>query len=264
MPFPAVQRVIYKKNSLRKVTCQLRFPPILRIDAEPPADFQDQIRKDFPELAEKSEVTFEFPSPIARQIPRDVLSEVVQRSGVHNYEFGSVDGDQKINLTRNFVALTSNTYVRWESFKNQLNMPFQALVSTYSPESLSRIGLRYHNIIQRSEVGLPGVQWDQLLKPYVAGILASKEVGESVEALECKHEIRLADGQSLVRMIIGFAEAKDTGEVCFTIDNDFYNTGRTEVDATMDKLDFLNSRASRLIQWCITDRLHEAMEPQPL
>jgi len=32
MPFPEVKRVIYEHNPLDKVICQLRFPPILRIE----------------------------------------------------------------------------------------------------------------------------------------------------------------------------------------------------------------------------------------
>jgi hypothetical protein len=32
----------------------------------------------------------------------------------------------------------------------------------------------------------------------------------------------------------------------------------------MQILNFFNSRGSRLIQWCITNRLHEAMKPQEL
>ena len=53
MPFPEVKRVIYKKNPLDRVICQLRFAPILKIDAEIPADFQEMIRADFPNYSEK-------------------------------------------------------------------------------------------------------------------------------------------------------------------------------------------------------------------
>ncbi|MCH7755956.1 TIGR04255 family protein, partial [candidate division KSB1 bacterium] len=55
MPFPEVKRVIYKKNPLDRVICQLRFSPILKIDAEIPAEFQDMIRADFPNYSEKTD-----------------------------------------------------------------------------------------------------------------------------------------------------------------------------------------------------------------
>ena len=45
MPFPVTKRIIYKKNPLVEVICQLRFPPILSIDTEIPARFQGAIKK---------------------------------------------------------------------------------------------------------------------------------------------------------------------------------------------------------------------------
>ena len=48
MPFPEATRVIYHKNPLTDVICQLRFPPILKIDSEIPSLFQDTIREQYP------------------------------------------------------------------------------------------------------------------------------------------------------------------------------------------------------------------------
>ena len=47
MPFPDAKRIIFRKNPLTEVVCQLRFPPILKIDAEVPANFQEAIRTEF-------------------------------------------------------------------------------------------------------------------------------------------------------------------------------------------------------------------------
>ena len=60
MPFPETQRVLYKKNPLRNVICQLCFPPILSIDSEMPAQFQECIRSSFPSFNE----TLEFQLPV--------------------------------------------------------------------------------------------------------------------------------------------------------------------------------------------------------
>ena len=48
MPFPDSERVIYQRNPLLEVICQLRFPSILRIDSEAPAVFQERVRKEYP------------------------------------------------------------------------------------------------------------------------------------------------------------------------------------------------------------------------
>jgi len=264
MPFPEVKRVIYRKNPLDQVICQLRFPPILKIDADIPAEFQDRVRKDFPNFSETSEWKMPLSPRIKEQISPEVLTQILQSSSGKNYEFSSEDGQWKINLTRTFIALTANKYERWEIFKEKLAIPVNALVEIYSPAYFSRIGLRYEDVIRRSVLNLDGVSWSELLQPYILGVLGLPEIGNSVRNFESRYEIGLSDGASVVRMITRFVEAVDNGEICYMIDSDFSNTNKTRIDNTMNKLDYFNVRASRLIQWCITDRLHQSMEPQTL
>ena len=42
--FSYEDRCIYRRSPLIEVICQLRFPAILRIDAQAPAQFQEAIR----------------------------------------------------------------------------------------------------------------------------------------------------------------------------------------------------------------------------
>jgi len=262
MPFPEVKRVIYKKNPLDRVICQLRFPPILKIDAEIPAEFQDKVRTEFPNYSEKTEFKIE-PSPrIKGQIPVELLSQVLQSTSTKNYEFSSEDGQWKINLTRTFIALTAHKYERWENFKKKLEIPLTALNEIYSPVHFSRIGLRYMDVIQRSTLGLDGVSWTELLQPHILGFLGSPEISEFVKNLESAYEIALSDKESTVRMVTRLVEDEDKSEICYMIDSDFFNSKKMSINDTISKLDYFNRRASRLIQWCITERLHKSMEPQ--
>lgn len=265
MPFPEVQRVIYRRNPLDQVICQLRFPPILRIDAEIPAEFQERIRANFPNYSENSELKLEVPQGFKGAIPPDLLKQMIQPSGNKNYEFSSEDGLWKVNLTRTFVALTSNRYERWELFKKKLNFPLQALIDIYAPAYFSRIGLRYIDVIKRSALNLPDISWSELLKPYILGMLASPDIGNHVLSFENRHDIRLSDREeSVVRIITGFVVPENNSEMCYMIDSDFHTTNKINLESALDKLDFFNVRGSRLFQWSITQRLHNAMEPQPL
>ena len=69
MPFPEVDRVIYTTNPLDREICQLRFPPILKIDTEIPSQFQDKLRSEYPNLSESKEVLFNIQMGMQNKIP---------------------------------------------------------------------------------------------------------------------------------------------------------------------------------------------------
>jgi uncharacterized protein (TIGR04255 family) len=260
MPFPEVPKIIYDKNPLDLVICQLRFPPILKIDTEIPASFQDLVRKEFPNFKETTEVAIEFPPGQSTQIPLDVLRQMLPSN--KNYEFSSEDEVWKINLTRTFMALSTKDYRRWREFKEKLEIPFKALCKSYSSDYLSRVGLRYIDVIRRSKLGLDDIHWKDLLSPYIAGPLNSTDVGPFVKNFESKYEINL-DTSGLVRITTKFVELKEeNNEICFMIDMDIYNQEKINIASAMTLLDSFNLRAHRFFRWCIADKLHAAMEPK--
>jgi uncharacterized protein (TIGR04255 family) len=236
----------------------------LRIEAEIPADFQDAIRDTFPGFAESSEVKVEVPPGISDQVPPEILRQMMQHPSLKNFEFASEDGKWKVNLTRTFLALSTDAYHRWETFKEKFRRPLQALIDTYSPQYFVRIGLRYIDVIRRSKLGLSDVPWRALLSPHVSAVLGYPGVGENVRKLDAVYEVALEDPTGTVRIITRFVKAKDDDEICFAIDSDFFTDQKTRIEDAATRLDYFNTRGSRLIRWCITDRLHLAMEPETL
>ena len=95
-------------------------------------------------------------------------------------------------------------------------------------------------------------------------LLNSDEVGDSVINFDNKYELKLSDNESTVRIRTKFVKAADNGEICYMIDSDFFNTNKTPIDKALPKLDFFNTRSSRLIQWCISEKLYNAMEPEEI
>lgn len=264
MPFPQVERVIYKRNPLSQVICQLRFPPILKIDTTVPAEFQDRIRKEFPNFSETSEIKINLPQRFLDSVPSEMVAQIMNPSGGMNYEFLSEDGLWKFNLTRTFIALTSKKYTRWEEFKDKLREPLDAFVDIYSPSSFSRIGLRYINLIERSALQLGGVGWSELLQPHILGVMNSPELSKYIENFVGNYDIALSDEESEVRLVTRLVRSKVGGEENFIIDSDFHTIKKTSGSIANNKLDFFHERGSRLIRWCITDRLHQAMEPETI
>jgi len=263
MTFPGAPRVVYKNNPLNKVICQLRFPPILRIDTKVPDEFQERIRDNFPEFSEKTEIKL----PVFKSAQEDTPAEVLQSitpTGNKNYEFSSEDKVWTINLTRTFLALSTKKYKRREDFRTHLNSPLKALIDIYNPTVFSRIGLRYIDIIKRSQLNLKDIPWSELLKPHVLWLLGSSDVNKNIRSFQAQCEIELDEENSMARIITGLVDVQESDEECFMIDTDFFSTKKTAISDVESKLDYFHIQGARLIQWLITKRLHEAMEPEEI
>lgn len=269
MPFPDYQRVIYHRNPLIEVICQVRFPAILRIDVDPPAAFQDAIRGAFPILTETSGVeALSLPAETAQQLPLQFAQQLgALRFAVgatpKSYSFETEDGNWRINLTRDALSLTAKRYVHWGEFRDKLTPAIDALAAQYQPSHLSRVGLRYSDLICRSELDLDGVAWGELLEPYIAGELASEVVAPDVTLAARQVIVALPELNGQVLLQHGLAPKQGTNEACFVIDADFHSTQRTEVTDVWELLDGLHGQAGRLFRWCIRERLHTALDPRP-
>ena len=256
MSFPDAKRVIYKNNPLDKVICQLRFPPILKIDTKVPDEFQERIRDSFPEFSEKAEIKL----PIFKSAQNDTPAEITPM-GNKNYEFSSEDKVWTINLTRTFLALSTKKYERREDFRTHFKTPLQAFIEIYKPSVFSRVGLRYIDIIRRSDLNLTDIPWSELLKSRVLWLLGSSEVNRNIRSFQAQCEIELDDKTSIARVITGLVDGQKPDEECFMIDTDFFTTNKTAISDVESKMDYFHIQGSRLIQWLITERLHNAMEP---
>jgi uncharacterized protein (TIGR04255 family) len=266
MPFPETPRFIYDKNPLVEVVCQLRFPRILKIDADAPAVFQEKIRREYPLFRENSvtDLKLNLPPEIVKMSGGVFPSSM--RTGKGAYDFISADEKWKVGLTSEFIALSTLKYERWEDFKSHLEKPLNALIEIYEPSFFSRIGLRYKDLIRREELGLGNSKWAELLEPHIAGELGIDDIAASIREIAKQVRIHLPDNEGTVLLQHGLVhdDESDSEEVYYLIDSDFSTTEQTEISHAIEKLNDFNQQSKRLFRWCITNRLHEAMGPQPI
>lgn len=258
MRFPPSERVIYEQNPLIEVICQLRFPKILRIETQPPSEFQEAVRNDYPRLNVVQ--SLDLAVPAGGQA--DPASVSLSRG--QSYEFLSKSGDWKLVLSSDFLALSTPNYQRWEEFRSRLESAVEHAM-TYSPSLFTRIGLRYQDIIVRSKLGLLSRPWSQLLKLPIAGVLASEELpmddfSEVLSIFSCQ----LSGVNAVVRVRHGLARQNVQEEVGYLIDADFFSETPTEVENAFGILDSFNQEAGHLFRWCITEELHTALGPRPI
>ena len=150
-------RCNYREHQLGEVICQLRFPEILAIGAEAPVAFQEAIREDYPGFLRRQDT----PPPKVTGAPGHFALENSQP--IVNYQFTSMDGVWRVNLTSTFISLTCTHYTGWEDFAARLDKPLAAFIRLYKPGFFQRVGLRYLNFISRKALQLEGVPFSQLI-----------------------------------------------------------------------------------------------------
>ncbi len=265
MPFPEVERVVYENNPLDNVICQLRYPTIIKIETELPADFQNEIIGDYPVFDDTTEFQQEvsLSAPISPDLAPSFVSPQTKISSSKNYVFSSVDGNWTINLTKNFISLSNKKYTRWEEYKERLSKIATVFERIYNPTFYSRIGLRYIDIFERSKHGLADTAWSELITPSFLGLL-SKEFEDSILNFNSVTEIALEDNNCAVKLVSSLVRKIETNEQCYLLDSDFFTRKREEKKDVLEKLEYLHKRSTRLVRLVITDKLHQAMRPKTL
>ena len=258
--FSNENRCIYQKNQLGEVICQLRFPEILTIEANIPAQFQEAIRADFPRYSVRKEA----PAPKLAGTPGNLSLQNQPQS--NNYQFVSADGRWRVNLTSKFISLACARYTCWEDFSAMLDQPLAAFIQIYRPAFFERVGLRYLNFISRNALGQNGTPFRELIAPQYLGLLADEDVAEPSMA-RCSIDAEMAiRGGCRVKLHAGPGMVKRNGqqdnEIKFIFDQDLFMAGNIPVNHSAGALQTLHSQADSIFRGAITDTLHDAMHPR--
>lgn len=260
--FSKEHRCEYQNNQLAEVICQLRFPDILTINANEPADFQDAIRSEFPQYA----TTLETPVPKVTGTPGNL--QIANQKPTVNYQFSSADGAWRVNLTSKFISLTCTNYTNWESFAKRLDVPLAAFIKVYKPAYFQRIGLRYLNFISRDNLNLTAFAFADLIQTQYLGLLSDEEISET-SAVRCGVDAEITiQGGCKAKIHAGPGLVTRNGvadkEVKFVFDQDLYMSGNIPVNYSAGALETLHGQAFPIFRGAITETLHEAMNPQPI
>ena len=253
------ERYTYARSPLVETICQLRFPTILSIGAKEPAEFQEAVRRDFPRYAVREE---RLPPRVLN--PGTPQQPLEQPQAIRNFHFVSEDGLWKLNLTRDFISLSTLRYTRWEEFAHRLDKPLAQFIQIYQPAPFTRVGLRYVNAFSRKRLGLEDHPWNDLLEPPFLGPLDEEDIQEAATT-KCSVDLEtgLADG---VRMKLhagpGFlGDGKKDPEPKFILDGDFSVYGGVAADKVPEKLEAMHRYAVRLFLGSMTNLTFTALGP---
>lgn len=250
--FSQEPRCVYARNQLGEVICQLRFPEILTVNTNVPAEFQEAIREDYPGYSARKE-----PVPLKPGAP-------APQPGM-NYQFASADGVWRVNLTSRFISLATSRYTCWEDFAAKLDKPLAAFIRIYRPAYFERVGLRYLNFISRNTLELNHTPFSMLIAPAYLGLLGDPEISETAAtratvdadvAIRGGCRVKLHAGPGMVRR-----PGQTDTEPKFILDLDLYMPGKLALNLSAGALHTLHAQAYPIFRGAITDTLHEAMEP---
>ncbi|MEQ8752419.1 MAG: TIGR04255 family protein [Coleofasciculus sp. G1-WW12-02] len=260
MYLPESERVIYERNPLIQVACQLRFPPILKISRQEPVDFQDEIRFQYP--------LFESTQP---QVPSEI-SQAIQKFGLPllsdiSYSFKSEDQIWHLCISKDSITLSTSAYERYEHFQKRFREAVELFERIYTPSFYTRVGLQYQDLIIRSKLGLENKQWSDLITEHIASELYNAKLSPSIQSIIKDLVLKTEQGQVHFKHGLVFVKQPDRSddELAYLLDADFYTERKIERGENVwNILGKFNKSARNLFRWSITDTLHHAMRPQTL
>lgn len=255
---PEFERVIYERNPLIQVACQLRFPPILKISHQDPVEFQDKIRLQYP-LFERTQpqVSSEI-SQMIQQLGLPILNDLT-------YTFKSEDQRWQLLITKDFITLSTSAYERYEYFKQRLAEAIEIFEVIYKPSFYTRVGLQYQDLIMRSKLGLEDKSWSDLIAQHIASELYDPDLSPSIQAIMKNLILKTENGQiNFKHGLVNVKEQdKNHDEIAYLLDADFYTEQKIERNGDVwNVLEQFNQSARKLFRWSITEALHSAMQPQ--
>lgn len=259
MLFPDSPRVVFNQNPLVEVICQLRFPTILEIGSTEPAAFQSIIRKKYP-LYQKNEM-----QPIPEEISG--MLQQLKFPGISDspvFKFLTDDSKSFISLNQNFLAITTKEYRRWEYFLEDIKFAQGALEKVYQPAFYSRIGLRYRDALNREKLGLITEPWKNLINNSLIGLLGLEQITRYLQEILTTTVLTI-DEVKEGQLVIRHGLAKNTeGQQIYIIDADSYTTERSNSADVAGKLGLFNGNSGNFFRWAITERLRQALGPNPI
>ncbi len=253
-------RTYFEKNPIEEVIAQIRFPRNMEIESGLPVSFQKNISKDFPlmEIQESHSVSFKV-----GKSPN--LDKVVREKSPPIFNFMTPSRDLRVSLACDFVALTCNNYDSWEQFYPKLEEIFTKLLAIYDIPLVTRVGLRYRNLISKEDLDLVGVHWSELINPSIIGHLATSELIDgtfdesAVLAANSVTQMKFED----FSLTLQTGLADKTTKKCFYIDADHYNelSCKSSEFNLKETIEVLHDKSSSVFRACIRERLYEALVP---
>lgn len=244
----------YKSNYLTNVVFQLRFSPILVIDSEGLAQFQQQIKDNFPQVKEGREIEIE-----AKMTPKQPMTSTV-KSVKPRWTFFSEDKLKILSITSKEFTLEYRKHSDIEHTKQDFEFLWTRFNTIYGVKQLERAGLRYINQIVISS-GDP-VQWEGYIKDNLLKAILGIQGLENHSLARSMHTINWGHEDHRITFQFGIHNSDFPSAITkkeFILDYDCYSLGVVDASDAIGCLSSYNEIIARLFEQSIESGLRELM-----
>lgn len=240
--FPAVKEIPLVSPPLDEVVCQVRYPPILRISQEEPADFQELIRTSFPEFEKQHSFQFKL------SVPGNPSEPTVENRPI-TYQFTNAKHMNQAVLSPTFYAVSTTKYDSWRSFLKGLRTVHDAVIDTYQPAYATRVGLRYINRLTTDNTGT--TTREELLSLVRSELTAMLQGRVWDDVSEMIGVLSFSDSPAQLNLRFGY-EAKEQAPT-FLVDFDYFEEGNIDLGEVLTRCERYHDVIYRAFRWVVKD-----------
>lgn len=261
------EHVIYERNPLAEVVCQVRFSSAPELGAEVTEDVREELRKQgYTEESAEQVLNFKLSPAVSpgQQLPPSITKI---------FHFAAPDGAWRFTYCSDFMALTCSRYSGWSEFLPRMLNGIAPLIRKFPALSVSRLGLRYKDVIEREPLGLEGTPWPELIQPFLLGPLMPNAFSDGgrmdegdLTSFLSQAVLQLEDCKLLLQSSLLSADVGNRR--AFLIDADFFDENNfgerflADESSLKSRLESLHTNAGALFRRGITEKLHVALQPR--
>ncbi|MBU6196030.1 MAG: TIGR04255 family protein [Candidatus Melainabacteria bacterium] len=245
------ERLEFTQNPLVDVILRIDFAPILDVDTkEVLARYQREIKQWFPHYEKNIEYVHRIDSLVFG-------NKQAEESLVHN--FISKDKSQTISVSQKVFVLNFKRYKSFKQFEDVFKNNWKNFKNTFStPSLITRLGLRYVNLIEKEKFMTKEESWIDLIDSDLVPELKNyMQVNDQCYIKSLNKDLDLSLQGDNVHLKLAILKAIETNEDAFLIDIDSFRENKDGIDEEEinECIKCFNKRTRNIFRPFITDNL---------
>ena len=200
-------KTVYKNSPIVEAVCEFKFDPSSEWDLTIPGLLYPKLEDDFPKKRARATGNIQI---------RDNQAEL---SRTDIAQFFSEDEKAFVQVYPHTLSVNVLTpYPSWKKFGSWIRDAYSKYIQLAEPKGISRIGLRYINVITLRNIE-GALSMGEYLK---VGPTRPEEFPETVSGFSMALEFNYEKGRDLLRLVLSDVPSEQKGEVKLRLDLDYY------------------------------------------